>query len=383
MEVCGGQTHSIVRYGIDRMLPPTIELVHGPGLPGLRHLARDDRPRARDRRRPDVIFTSFGDMLRVPGSRGDLLTLRSRGRRRARRLLAARRASASPRATRSRRVVFFAIGFETTAPANAMAVCQAHAGRASATSRCSCRTCSCRRRWRPSSQSPDNRVQALPRSRPRLRRHGLPRVRAALRALPRADRDHRLRAARSARGHPDGGPAARGGPRRGREPVRARRLARRQPRGARRRRRGLRGRATASGAASAPSPKSGYRLRDEYREHDAERLFEVEDIATARVGGRASAARSCAGCKKPADCPAFGRQCTPRAAARRHHGLGRGRLRGVLPVRAPSRRTRGRPAMSLDGAGRAEPFGECPLPVTQTRGDPARPRQRGQADARS
>ncbi len=91
MEVCGGQTHSIVRYGIDRMLPGEVELVHGPGCPVcVTSLEMIDRAHA-IASRPDVIFTSFGDMLRVPGSRGDLLAPAQPGRRRARRLLAARR----------------------------------------------------------------------------------------------------------------------------------------------------------------------------------------------------------------------------------------------------------------------------------------------------
>src|SRR5580693_3759239 len=79
MEVCGGQTHSIVRYGLDRMLPAEVELVHGPGCPVcVTSLEMIDRAHS-IASRPDVVFTSFGDMLRVPGSNGDLLTLRSRG----------------------------------------------------------------------------------------------------------------------------------------------------------------------------------------------------------------------------------------------------------------------------------------------------------------
>src|SRR3954453_16387547 len=79
MEVCGGQTHSIVRYGIDRLLPPGIELVHGPGCPVcVTPLAMIDRAHA-IAAHPEVIFCSFGDMLRVPGSRGDLLHLKSQG----------------------------------------------------------------------------------------------------------------------------------------------------------------------------------------------------------------------------------------------------------------------------------------------------------------
>ena len=125
MEVCGGQTHSIVRYGLDRMLPEGIELVHGPGCPVcVTSLEMIDKAHA-IASRPGVIFTSFGDMLRVPGSRGDLLALRGRG--------ADVRVVYSPldaldlaRKNPDRPVVFFAIGFETTAPANAMAL---HAAR--------------------------------------------------------------------------------------------------------------------------------------------------------------------------------------------------------------------------------------------------------------
>src|SRR5262245_63790561 len=79
MEVCGGQTHSIVKYGIDRVLPPTVELVHGPGCPVcVTSLEMIDRAHA-IASWPAVTFCSFGDMLRVPGSRGDLLQVKSQG----------------------------------------------------------------------------------------------------------------------------------------------------------------------------------------------------------------------------------------------------------------------------------------------------------------
>src|SRR5271163_1028331 len=79
MEVCGGQTHSIVKYGLDRILPAGVELVHGPGCPVcVTSLETIDRAHA-IASRPDVIFCSYGDMLRVPGSRGDLLQLKSHG----------------------------------------------------------------------------------------------------------------------------------------------------------------------------------------------------------------------------------------------------------------------------------------------------------------
>src|SRR5438874_1431708 len=79
MEVCGGQTHTIVKYGIDRVLPPQVELVHGPGCPVcVTSLEMIDRAHA-VASRPNVTFCSFGDMLRVPGSRGDLLQVKSHG----------------------------------------------------------------------------------------------------------------------------------------------------------------------------------------------------------------------------------------------------------------------------------------------------------------
>src|SRR3954471_3533858 len=127
MEVCGGQTHTIVKYGIDTILPPGVELVHGPGCPVcVTSLEMIDRAHA-IASRPDVTFCSFGDMLRVPGSRGDLLELKSRGcdvRIVYSPLDAVNLAASRP----DRKVVFFAIGFETTAPPNAMAVWLARRG---------------------------------------------------------------------------------------------------------------------------------------------------------------------------------------------------------------------------------------------------------------
>lgn len=124
MEMCGGQTHAIVKYGLDRMLPAEVELVHGPGCPVcVTALEMIDRAHA-IARRPGVIFCSFGDMLRVPGSETDLLTLKSRGAD-VRVVYSPMDALRLARENPDRRVVFFAIGFETTAPANAMAVLQA------------------------------------------------------------------------------------------------------------------------------------------------------------------------------------------------------------------------------------------------------------------
>jgi hydrogenase expression/formation protein HypD len=124
MEICGGQTHSIVKNGLDRLLPAEVELVHGPGCPVcVTALETIDRAHG-IARRPDVIFCSFGDMLRVPGSETDLLSLRSRGAE-VRIVYSPMDAVRLARENPERQVVFFAIGFETTAPANAMAVWQA------------------------------------------------------------------------------------------------------------------------------------------------------------------------------------------------------------------------------------------------------------------
>ncbi|BCJ45914.1 hydrogenase formation protein HypD [Actinoplanes ianthinogenes] len=124
MEVCGGQTHSIIRHGIDQLLPDGIEMIHGPGCPVcVTPLETIDRALA-IAAQPDVIFCSFGDMLRVPGSGRDLFTVRSEGgdvRVVYSPLDAVRLARENP----DREVVFFGIGFETTAPANAMTVRQA------------------------------------------------------------------------------------------------------------------------------------------------------------------------------------------------------------------------------------------------------------------
>jgi hydrogenase expression/formation protein HypD len=121
MEVCGGQTHSIIRNGIDQLLPAQIELIHGPGCPVcVTPLGVIDQALA-IAARPEVIFCSFGDMLRVPGSELDLLQVKSRGgdvRFVYSPLDAVTLAEEHP----DRQVVFFAIGFETTAPANAMSV---------------------------------------------------------------------------------------------------------------------------------------------------------------------------------------------------------------------------------------------------------------------
>jgi hydrogenase expression/formation protein HypD len=126
MEVCGGQTHTLIRQGIDQLLPSQIELVHGPGCPVcVTPLALIDEAIA-IAKRPDAILCSFGDMLRVPGSSEDLFMARAAGGD-ARVVYSPLDALEVARRNPDKTVVFFAVGFETTAPANAMAVKQAKA----------------------------------------------------------------------------------------------------------------------------------------------------------------------------------------------------------------------------------------------------------------
>ncbi len=120
MEVCGGQTHAIVRFGIDRLLPDGLELVHGPGCPVCVTPVEYVDKAIEIADRPGVTLCSFGDMLRVPGTQGDLLAAKSRGGD-VRVVYSPIDAVAIARAEPAREVVFFAVGFETTAPANAMA----------------------------------------------------------------------------------------------------------------------------------------------------------------------------------------------------------------------------------------------------------------------
>ncbi len=128
MEICGGQTHAILRFGIDQLLPPGLELVHGPGCPVcVTPLELIDRA-IELAFRTGVVLASFGDMLRVPGSRTDLLSARARGARVEAvysPLDAVRLAARLPQ----QQVVFFAVGFETTAPGVALALRQARAQR--------------------------------------------------------------------------------------------------------------------------------------------------------------------------------------------------------------------------------------------------------------
>jgi hydrogenase expression/formation protein HypD len=124
MEVCGGQTHAIVKFGLDELLPASVTLVHGPGCPVcVTPVELIDKALA-IATRPDVIFCSFGDMLRVPGTGRDLLAVKAAGGD-VRVVYSPLDALVLAQTNPAREVVFFAVGFETTVPANAMAVYQA------------------------------------------------------------------------------------------------------------------------------------------------------------------------------------------------------------------------------------------------------------------
>jgi hydrogenase expression/formation protein HypD len=307
MEVCGGQTHTIVKYGIDRILPPQVELVHGPGCPVcVTSLEMIDRAHA-IASRPQVIFCSFGDMLRVPGSRGDLLQLKAQGRD-VRIVYSPLDAVTLAAANPDRRVVFFAIGFETTAPPNAMAVWMAR-----------------KRKLANFSvlvshvlvppvitallQAPDNRVQGFlgpghvctvmgtAEYEPIARRYRVPIVITGFEPLDLLEGVLRaVQQLEAGRGEVENAYARAVRPEGNRA---SRRLIEDVFEVCDRKWRGV-----------GLIPRSGFRLRDEFRDHDAERLFQVDDIET-QESTVCISGEVLKGLKKPHDCPAFGKQCTP------------------------------------------------------------------------
>jgi hydrogenase expression/formation protein HypD len=307
MEICGGQTHSIVMNGLDEMLPVQIQLVHGPGCPVcVTPLETIDRAIA-IASRPGVTFVSFGDMLRVPGSTADLLRVKSAGgdvRVVYSPLDAVRLARARP----DRDVVFFGIGFETTAPANAMAIL--HAARLGLDNF----SMLVSHVLVPPAieallSSPDNRVQAFLAAghvctvmgfadyEPIAARHGVPMVVTgfepldivqgtlmAVRQLERGRAAVENQYTRSVRR--EGNAAARA--------VLAEvfEVCDRKWRGI------------------GEIPASGFRIREGLAAFDAERRFAVEDVV-ADESPLCIAGLVLRGLRKPNDCPAFGQACTP------------------------------------------------------------------------
>ena len=307
MEVCGGQTHSIVKHGIDRMLPDGIELVHGPGCPVcVTPLETIDKAHV-IAQRPDVIFCSFGDMLRVPGSKGDLFSIKSKG--------ADIRVVYSPldclkigRGNPDKKVVFFAIGFETTAPANAMLV---HRAKVEGVNNVSILVS---HSLVPPSityilQSPQNRVQAFlgpghvcaimgyREYEPVAERYKVPIVITGFEPLDLLQGTlmvvRQLEAGAATVENQYSRVLSRDGN------VVARKLVNSVFEVSDRKWRGV-----------GWIPKSGYKLRWEYRDYDAERIFEVREIDT-KEPAICISGQILKGIKKPHDCPAFGTQCSP------------------------------------------------------------------------
>lgn len=307
MEVCGGQTHSIVKYGLDYLLPRNVELVHGPGCPVcVTSLEMIDKALA-IAARPDVIFCSFGDMLRVPGSEVDLLILKSRG--------ADIRIVYSPmdclkvaRANPDKKVVFFAIGFETTAPANAMSVWQAKQQGLKNFSILVSHVLV------PPSiasilQSPLNRVQGFlgpghvctvmgyREYEPIVSRFRVPIVITGFEPIDLLEGTlmtvRQLEQGRAQLENQYSRVVHREGNRVAQDLVnKVFEVCDRKWRGV------------------GSIPKSGYKLRWEFRDYDAERLFDVKEIDTKEPEACISGL-VLKGVKKPHDCPAFGRECTP------------------------------------------------------------------------
>jgi hydrogenase expression/formation protein HypD len=307
MEVCGGQTHSIVKYGLDYLLPPEIELVHGPGCPVcVTPLDMIDRAHA-IARRPDVIFCSFGDMLRVPGSSGDLFQVRAAGGN-VRIVYSPMDCLKIAQSNPDKKVVFFAIGFETTAPANAMAVFQAKALGLKNFSLLVSHV------MVPPSitgilQSPNNRVQAFlgpghvcaimgwTEYEPIAARYKVP---IAITGFEPVDLLEGILLTVRQLEH-------------GRAEVEnqyARAVTRDGLVAARRMIAQVFDIADRSWRGIGIIPKSGYKLNYAFRDHDADRIFQVENIRT-REPEICISGQVLRGLKKPVDCPAFGTQCTP------------------------------------------------------------------------
>lgn len=308
MEVCGGQTHSIIRNGIDQLLPDSIELIHGPGCPVcVTPLEIIDKALA-IARQPGVIFCSFGDMLRVPGSATDLFAVRSEGAD-VRIVYSPLDAVKIAREHPFSEVVFFGIGFETTAPANAMAVAQARReglknfsmlvshvlvppAIEAVLSAPGCRVqgflaaghvCSVMGWWQYESLAEHYHVPIVVTGFEAL--DVLEGIRRAVIQLEQGRAEVENAYARAVR-------------REGSEP--AQRMLAEVFEVTDRKWRGI-----------GEIPQSGWRLRQEYQYYDAEARFAVENIQT-QESNICRSGEVLQGLIKPNQCAAFGKQCTPR-----------------------------------------------------------------------
>jgi hydrogenase expression/formation protein HypD len=307
MEICGGQTHTLIKFGIDQMLPPEVRLIHGPGCPVcVTSLELIDKSIA-IARRPEVIFTSFGDMLRVPGSGADLLSVKAQGgdvRIVYSPLDAVKLAQKHP----DRQVVFFAVGFETTAPANAMAVWQARQlGLTNFSILCSHVLVP------PAMEallsSPGNQVQGFLAAghvctvmghweyEPIAEKYGVPMVVTGFEPLDLLQGIYMVLKALEEGRHEVENQYTRSVTREGN--VAAQRLLGQVFQACDRQWRGI-----------GMIPESGYCLRPEFAEFDAERRFEVGHLSV-QESPVCIAGEILQGLKKPQQCSAFGSLCTP------------------------------------------------------------------------
>ena len=307
MEICGGQTHTILKFGLDRMLPDDVTLVHGPGCPVcVTPVELLDKAIA-IASRPGVVFCSFGDMLRVPGSHKNLLMTKAEGGD-VRIVYSPLDALKLARQNPEREVVFFAVGFETTAPANAMAVWQAGQMVLRNFSILSAHVL-----VPPAIETilsaPGNEVQGLLAPghvctvmgyweyEPIAEQHRMPIVVTGfepldilrglyitLRALEEGRWGVENQYARSVRQEGN---------------VQAQRLIQQIFEVTDRAWRGI-----------GVIPRSGLRLREEYADFDAERRFDVAEMAV-EESSECIAGLILQGRKKPPECPAFGARCTP------------------------------------------------------------------------
>jgi hydrogenase expression/formation protein HypD len=307
MEVCGGQTHTIVKQGLNELLAEQVEMIHGPGCPVcVTPLEQIDKALA-IAARPDVIFTSFGDMLRVPGSDCDLQAIRARGGQ-VRIVYSPLDALQLAKANPDKEVVFFAVGFETTAPANAMAVHRAkQLGITNFSVLVSHVTVP--PAMRAILADPENRVQAFLAAGhvcavmgwteydPIAAEHKVPIIVTGFEPLDILEGIAMAVKQLEEGRHEVENQYVRAVTRDGNPP--AQKLVAEVFEVCDRKWRGI-----------GTIPRSGLRLRDKFLAHDAERRFDVSGIV-AEESPLCMAGEVLQGIRKPSECPAFGKQCNP------------------------------------------------------------------------
>jgi len=307
MEICGGQTHSIVKYGIETLLPPSITLIHGPGCPVCVTPIEMVDKAVSIASLPNVIFTSFGDMLRVPGSEKDLLSVKAEGGD-IRMVYSPLDALEIARKNPGKKVVFFAVGFETTAPATAMTVLQAYENNIKNFS------ILCSHVLVPPAvhslfSSPDNRIQSLLAAGhvctvmgydeyvPIAEKYRIPIVVTGfepvdiLQGIFMAVRQleegiYRVENQYSRAVRPEGN-------------THAKDIIKRVFKTTTRKWRGI-----------GEIPESGFELNSKFIDYDAEKIYTIADIKT-NESPLCIAGQILQGHKKPNECEAFGKQCTP------------------------------------------------------------------------